>query len=230
MDIRRVVVTSVLKGLLNTLCKIDAEEFRKTLLSVAADGKSVQPMILAINHINFLEMPVLVTQGYPLLVSGLAKDTTWKNPIMAFLFDTYQAIPINRRGAYLEAFEKAREMIERGFFMIVAPEGTRSGNGVLGRGKAGIVQLALSAGVPILPVVHFGGEKIWQNMKHFKRTPFHLRVGRPFRFKCDGPVDKITREQLLEELMGQMAALLPEDKRGVYAGLAGQKNKYLEFL
>jgi 1-acyl-sn-glycerol-3-phosphate acyltransferase len=230
MNIRRALVTSVLKRLLDTLCEIDAGEFKQALCSCMADGGCVQPMILAINHINFLEVPILVTHSYPMFLTGLVKDTTWKNPVMGFLMDTYKAIPINREGAYHRAFEQARELMNQGFFIVIAPEGTRSSNGVLGRGRAGIVQLAMSAGVPILPVVHFGGESIWQNIKRFKRTPFRFKAGRPFRFKWDGPLDKSTRERMLEELMGQMAALLPEEMRGAYAEQANKKSEYLEFL
>jgi 1-acyl-sn-glycerol-3-phosphate acyltransferase len=149
---------------------------------------------------------------------------------MAFLFDTYKAIPIDRRGSYMEAFRHVRDALAQGFFVVIAPEGSRSKNGVLRKGKAGVVQLSLVTGVPVLPVVHFGGEKIWDNLRHFKRTPFRFRVGRPFRFKCEGRPDRKVREAMLSELMGQMAALLPENMRGFYAEQARQECKYLEFL
>jgi 1-acyl-sn-glycerol-3-phosphate acyltransferase len=187
-------------------------------------------MILAVNHINFLEVPILVTHSYPLLLTGLVKSETWKNPVMAFLFDTYKAIPINRNGSYLQTFRNVREAIEKGFFVCIAPEGSRSKNGILRRGKAGIVQLALITGAPVLPVVHFGGEKLWDNLRHFRRTPFRFRVGRPFRFKYEGRPDRAAREIMLTELMGQMAALLPEQMRGVYAEQARRDCRYLEFL
>ena len=82
--------------------------------------------------------------------------------------------------------------MDQGIFVIVAPEGSRSRNGVLQKGKGGIIQLSLATGAPVLPVGHFGGEKIWENMKRLKRTPFSIKVGRPFRFKCDdgGPVKR----------------------------------------
>jgi 1-acyl-sn-glycerol-3-phosphate acyltransferase len=241
MNIRRAVVNAVLKALLNTLCEIDATEFVGALRSVIY-GKSrglgnglggafpLGPMILVVNHVNFLEVPILVTHSYPLLLTGLVKSETWKNPFMAFLFDTYQAIPINRNGSYLQAFRSVREAIKKGFFVCIAPEGSRSKNGILRRGKAGVVQLALITGVPVLPVVHFGGEKIWDNLRHFRRTPFRFRVGRPFRFKCEGRPGKVIRESMLTELMGQMATLLPEEMRGDYAEQARRECRYLEFL
>jgi 1-acyl-sn-glycerol-3-phosphate acyltransferase len=223
MGVRRAVVNLIMKGVIDTLCDIDSREFVKTL------GR-IPPVIVAVNHINFLEVPILVAHSYPILLTGLVKSETWNNPIMAFLFNTYKAIPIDRAGAYQEAFRRVREAMEEGFFVCMAPEGTRSRNGILGRGKAGIIQLALYTGAPILPVVHFGGERIWDNIRRFRRTPFCFKVGRPFRFRCEGRPDKTTRDQMLAELMGQMARLLPEDMRGIYTEQARRESRLLEFL
>ncbi|MDR1466139.1 MAG: 1-acyl-sn-glycerol-3-phosphate acyltransferase [Treponema sp.] len=225
--IRRAIVNTVLKRILNVLCKIDSKEFKDVLTRMRVAS---QPLILAVNHINFLEVPILVAYSYPLLLTGLVKAETWKNPIMAFIFDTYEAIPIDRRGSIAQAFKGARDALSRGFFVCIAPEGTRSKTGVLGKGKAGVVQLSLDTGVAVLPVVHYGGENIWSNIKRFRRTPFRFKVGRPFRFKTDGRVDKAMREALLDELMGQMARLLPEDLRGGYAEQAQKQAQYLEFI
>jgi 1-acyl-sn-glycerol-3-phosphate acyltransferase len=223
MDLRRAVVNRILKGVIGALCKIDSREFVEAL-------EGIPPVIVAFNHINFLEVPILVAHSYPLPLTGLVKSETWNNPIMSFLFNTYKAIPINRGGAYRDSFRRVREAMDQGFFVCVAPEGTRSKNGILGQGKAGIIQLALYTGAPILPVVHFGGERIWDNLRRFKRTSFCFKVGRPFRFKCEGRPSKNTREQMLAELMGEMARLLPEEMRGVYAEQALRESRYLEFI
>jgi 1-acyl-sn-glycerol-3-phosphate acyltransferase len=223
MGLRRAVVNCILKGVFNTLCDIDSRDFVKTLTAAS-------PLIVAVNHINFLEVPILVAHSYPLLLTGLVKSETWNNPIMSFLFNTYKAIPIDRTGSYQEAFRKVREAMERGFFVCIAPEGTRSKNGVLGKGKGGIIQLALYTGAPVLPVVHHGGERIWDNLRRLRRTPFCFKVGRPFRFKCEGRPDKDTRERMLAELMGQMARLLPVEMRGIYAEQARRESVYLDFV
>jgi 1-acyl-sn-glycerol-3-phosphate acyltransferase len=213
----------VLKGVLNTLCKIENREFFETL-------SKNEPLIVAVNHINFLEVPILVTHSYPLYLTGLAKSETWKNPFFAFLFNTYHAIPIDREKAFGEAFRQVREAINSGYSVAIFPEGTRSKNGVLGKGKAGIVNLALDTNAAVLPVVHYGGEHIWENIKHFRRTPFIFRPGRPFRIQVDGRPDRGTREEILGEIMGQMARLLPEEMRGIYAEQAELPCKYLDFL
>jgi len=202
---------------------VDCREF------VSALSKN-PPLLVIFNHINFLEVPILVAHSYPLRVTGLVKVETWKNPIFAFLFNTYKAIPIDRSGMFQGAFKNVYEAIDKGFHMCVAPEGTRSKDGVLGRGKAGIIQLALDANVPILPVAHHGGENVWKNIKRFKRTPFHFKAGRPFRIKYEGRPGKEEREVILAEVMGQMARLLPEQMRGIYSQQAQLECKYLDFI
>ncbi|MDR0443222.1 MAG: hypothetical protein LBH44_07450, partial [Treponema sp.] len=70
MSFRRTAVNFVLKGILDTLCKIDSREFREAL-------SKNSPLILAMNHINFLEVPILVAHGYPRYVTGIVKSETW---------------------------------------------------------------------------------------------------------------------------------------------------------
>jgi 1-acyl-sn-glycerol-3-phosphate acyltransferase len=212
-----------MKGILDTICKIDCREYVEAL-------KKNKPMLVAFNHINFLEVPILVAHSYPLLVTGLVKSETWDNPIFAFIFNSYRAIPIDRGGVIAKAFKRVCRAIEKGYFMCVAPEGTRSKNGVLRRGRAGIIQLALDADVPILPVVHYGGENIWKNIMHLRRTPVCFKAGRPFRIKCEGRPGREEREEITAEMMGQMARLLPPPMRGIYAEQAERETKYLDFI
>jgi 1-acyl-sn-glycerol-3-phosphate acyltransferase len=223
MGFRRAAVTFVMKGILDTICKIDCREYVEAL-------KKTKPMLVAFNHVNFHEAPILVVHSYPLLVTGLVKSETWDNPVFAFIFNTYRAVPIDRGGAFTKAFKRACRAIENGYFMCVAPEGTRSKNGVLGRGKAGIIELALNADVPILPVAHHGGENIWKNIRHLRRTPFCFKAGRPFRIRFEGRPDREEREKIIAEVMGRMALLLPPQMRGIYAEQAERECKYLDFL
>jgi 1-acyl-sn-glycerol-3-phosphate acyltransferase len=225
------LVTHLLRRLLKILCRIDARDFFDAL-KAAIDGYPDYrgPMIVMINHINFLEVPMLVSFAYPFHMTGLVKDSTWRNPMMSFLMNTYKAVPINREGAYREAFAKAAAMLKQGYFMIMAPEGRRSGDGVLSKAKGGIIQLALAANVPILPVAHFGGENIWRNMKHLRRTPFNFNTGHPFRINCGPTPDKEERAVILDEIMGTLARLLPEEKRGEYTQAALGSCPHLEFL
>jgi len=223
MGFRRTAVNFVLKSILNTICKIDCREYIEAL-------SKNKPLIVIFNHINFLEVPILITHSYPINVTGLVKAETWNNPIFAFLFNTYHAIPIDRNGAFSESFKRVHQAIDDGFFMCVAPEGKRSKDGVLGKGKGGIVQLSLETNVPILPVAHHGGQNIWKNIRRFRRTPFSFKAGQPFRIKFDGRPKREEREEIMTEVMAQMAQLLPEQMRGIYSQQVPNEYKYLDFL
>ena len=220
---RRAATDKILRGVLDTICKIDYREFVEAL-------SKTEPLIIIFNHINFLEVPILVTHSYPFYCTGVAKSETWKNPFFSFLFNTYKAIPINRAGSYRETFRRVREAMDRGFYVAIAPEGTRSKDGILREGKAGIIQLAIDTNSPVLPVAHYGGQQIWTNLKHLKRTPLQFRAGRPFRIKCDERPGRTERKQILGEVMSQIARLLPVEMRGVYTQQAEQECRHLEFI
>lgn len=223
MGFRRAAVSFALRGVVNTLCKVDCSEY------VDALSKN-EPLIVIMNHTNFLEVPILVAHSYPIKVTGVAKTETWDNPIFAFLFNTYRAIPIDRRGAFQDVFNRVKAAIKNGSFVCLFPEGTRSKNGVLGEGKAGIILMAMEVGAPVLPVVHYGGERIWENMKRFRRTPFCFKAGRPFRINFKGRPDRAARAVILGEVMGQMSRLLPAEMRGSCTPYKEDECRYLEFL
>jgi hypothetical protein len=67
-------------------------------------------------------------------------------------------------------------------------------------------------------------------MKGFTRTPFTIRVGKPFRLKTNSTLpSKEERERMTDEIMFQMAGLLPPEYRGYYSDLANATKDYLDF-
>jgi 1-acyl-sn-glycerol-3-phosphate acyltransferase len=137
-------------------------------------------------------------------------------------------------------FNLLKTIVREGQLLYVAPEGTRSYTGLLRRGNPGVVTLALRSGAPIVPVVHFGGESFWHNVKRLRRTPVTLRAGRSFRIKVpSGGVNRRLRQEIVDEVMKYMASLLPEEYRGHYAAEGGSlpgkieyepEYEYLEFI
>jgi 1-acyl-sn-glycerol-3-phosphate acyltransferase len=84
--------------------------------------------------------------------------------------------------------------------------------------------------VPILPFAHWGGENFMKNVKRLKRTDFHVRVGKPFYLDAKGEkVNAERRQAMVDEIMRQLAELMPEGYRGEYANL-NQPSKYLRFV
>lgn len=196
-----------------------------------ADIPAAGPLILAVNHINTLDVPFLEAKLFPRPLIALAKIETWDNPLMGRLFDLFEAIPVRRGEVDLAAVHRCLAALSQREILAIAPEGTRSYDGKLQVGQQGIVLLALHSGAPILPVVHWGGEAFSQNLKHWKRTDFHIRVGRPFTLDpCGEKVVGKVRQAMTDEIMRQMAALMPEAYRGVYTGDMAGTPKYLRFV
>ena len=216
------VVNTSLKGLTRILCRVDDSH----LARVPASG----PLILVANHINFLEVPLLYTHLMPRPVTGFAKAETWDNPAMAKLFDLWEAIPLRRGEVDLEAMRQALSVLQAGGILAVAPEGTRSGHGKLQRGYPGVVLLAQMSQAPLLPMVYYGGESFKENIKRLRRTDFHIVVGQPFSIQTQGiSMTRQVRQQITDEIMYQLAALLPPPYRGHYSDLNAATQRYLRF-
>ncbi|MBC8496171.1 MAG: 1-acyl-sn-glycerol-3-phosphate acyltransferase [Chloroflexi bacterium] len=217
------VVNAAVKGVMSLICRVDTEQLRR----VPSQG----PLILVTNHINFLEVPIMYTHLQPSPVVGFAKIETWDSPFLGPLFTLWNAIPVRRGEVDMAAIRSALEVLEKGHILAVSPEGTRSGHGRLQKGYAGVVTMALRSGAPILPIAHFGGEQYRQNLPRMRRTDFKVIVGDPFLLNAGSEkTTGIVREQMTDEIMYQIAKLLPPAYRGEYANLSEATQKYLHFI
>jgi 1-acyl-sn-glycerol-3-phosphate acyltransferase len=154
----------------------------------------------------------------------------WKNRVLAWGLDACGSIPLERGGRNLGSLKQGLEALKAGEMLLIMPEGTRSGDGRLQVGHAGILLLALRSGAPILPLVTHGGEAYRENLKKLRRTDFWISVGKPFRLKAGtAGLDRSTRQKMVDEIMWQMASCLPAEYRGVYANLDEATQDFLSF-
>jgi len=218
-------VNAIFYALTHLLVRVEADELKK----IPARG----PVLLIINHVNLLEGPIVYTELQhlqPRPLTGFAKIEFWNNPITAFLFDLWDTIPLHRGEADLSAIKDAVARIKAGQVFAMAPEGTRSHDARLRRAHPGIAMLGYMSGAPIIPMVGYGHENYKSDLKHFHRPIFHIHVGQPFRLETGGQrVKKTMRQQMADEIMYRVAALLPEKYRGAYADLAQGTTEYLNF-
>lgn len=220
---KRWLVNKIIKILSHLLLKIDSSE----LCKFPDQG----PLIVAANHINFLDAPVLLSHLSPRPITGLVKKETWDNPLMGFLFDVWDGIPIDRTVADFTAFKLARKALDDHKILAVAPEGTRSEDGKLVRAKPGIGILVSQCDVPLLPIAYWGHEDFKKNIKHLKRSRMHIRVGQPFQVQLNGnPKNKETLQAMADAIMMEVAKLMPERYHGVYARGAFAVEKYVKYL
>jgi len=216
------LINSTLKNITRMICRIDDQQ----LAYIPQNG----PLILVANHINFLEVPLIYTHLHPRRVSGFVKAETWSNPFLRTLFNLWGAIPLHRGEADIQAIKKCLTALQAGYIIAIAPEGTRSGHGRLQRGHPGVVTIAQHSQAPLLPLAYYGGERFRKNITRLRRTNFHIKVGHLFRLKTG--MEKTTKEirlQMVDEIMYQLASLLPPAYRGYYSDFSQASTKYLDY-
>lgn len=218
----KLIVHLVIRFLLFFLCKTDYQ----ALKAIPKTG----PMILVGNHVNFLDAPVAFTFLYPRPIISMVKRETFDNPVLRFLFNTWGSIKVSRGTADFSALSQAVNILKQGKFFAIFPEGTRTNDGRLIQGHPGIVIVALQSGVPILPIVHFGAEDFKANFKKLKRTRITFRIGEPFLIRPSCPYPRREERQLItDEIMFQLAKILPEEYRGYYSDLTKATTRFLNF-
>jgi 1-acyl-sn-glycerol-3-phosphate acyltransferase len=219
MSLRYTLVTSSLRALVSLVFRVHDEALRQIPLQ--------GPLILVCNHVHIWEIPANYTHLMPRRTIGMVLAKRWENPFLRYIVETVDAIPLKRDEPDVDALRKALQVLKEGGFIAIDPEGTRSGTGILGEGHAGAVLLAMKSGAPLLPVVHYGSENYQHNMRRLRRTDMTYAVGKPFYVRTDLPLNHESRQKAADEIMAQMASLLPEKYQGRYGGLVGKESKYL---
>lgn len=182
------------------------------------------PVIVASNHRAFLDS-VIISALMPRRVAFLAKAEYVNTPgvggkIMKTLFDLIDIIPVNRsdQSQRLKALEKGLERLEKGQVFGIYPEGTRSRDGYLYRGRIGVAWLAHKTGAPVVPVGLIGTDRLQPPGSRFIRpVRFTVRVGKPMYFDQVG--DRQTGKQRRETtdlIMDEIAQLSGQPRKNEY--------------
>lgn len=117
-------------------------------------------VLLASNHQSFLD-PVLIAMVLSREMHFMARRTLFRNPVLRVIIAGYNAFAIERDTADVKGVKEAIARLEAGNILLVFPEGTRTGDGSIGRMKPGIGMLAERAAVPIVPVLIEGAYEVW---------------------------------------------------------------------
>jgi 1-acyl-sn-glycerol-3-phosphate acyltransferase len=181
------------------------------------------PAILAPNHISFLDSAFLMF-SVPRNISFVGKAeymNSWKTK---HLFPALGMIPIDRSGGKksLVALGAAEEVLNRGELFGIFPEGTRSRDGYLYKGRTGVARLALKVGCPIYPVGVVGTDQIQPPDAKFPklRKECTITIGRPIKMDRyrDRADDRLVLRQITDEVMYEIREMTGQEYRNVYAG------------
>jgi 1-acyl-sn-glycerol-3-phosphate acyltransferase len=212
--------TFVLGPVLKTLFR----PWVKGLDNVPADGAA----ILASNHLSFSDsifMPLMV----PRPVVFLAKSEYFtgkgiKGRLTAAFFRLTNQLPMDRSGGAASALSlnAGMDVLKNGSLLGIYPEGTRSPDSRLYRGKVGVARLALQARVPVIPVAMIGTDKV---QPIGKRMPNIRRIGMIFGEPLDFSRyygmedDRLIQRSVTDEIMYELMRLSGQEYVDEYAAV-----------
>jgi 1-acyl-sn-glycerol-3-phosphate acyltransferase len=177
------------------------------------------PAILCANHMSAVD-PVLVPIIVPRPIVYLAKREYFVWPSRWF-FDSLGVVPVAREGgpAAEASLDRATEVLRSGGVLSLFPEGTRSPDGRLYRGKTGPVRLALRTGAPIVPIGLIGTRAVMPPHTHVpRRGSVIVRFGEPLYVEAD---DDAGVRTATDALMLAIRQLTGQSYVDAYAAPAG---------
>jgi 1-acyl-sn-glycerol-3-phosphate acyltransferase len=214
----RIVLKAILGFVMRVLYRPKVEGMER----IPATG----PVILAGNHVTFIDslfLGLLVKR--PVYFIGKDEYVTGKGLkgwLMAWFFTSTGMIPVDRDGGHggVAALMTGRRVLEEGKVFGIYPEGTRSPDGRLYRGRTGIARLTLMTGAPVLPFAMIGTDKVQPGGKGRPRiAPVTVRFGEALDFsRYDGmDRDRYVLRAVTDEVMSDVMELSGQEYVDMYA-------------
>ena len=182
-------------------------------------------VILASNHLSFVDS-VVIPSVVPRKVVFLAKSdyftgTGLKGVASRVWFEGLGMLPVDRDDtrAAIASLDIALDVLGRGEAFGIYPEGTRSRDGRIYRGRTGVAHLALTAGVPVVPVGLSGTQEVQPVGSTRPRVvPITVEFGEPIDFtgRFEGVPSGRARRDATDEVMAAIAKLTGQVEAGIY--------------
>ncbi len=177
------------------------------------------PIILTTNHVNLFD-PFFLMFSFPRWINFMAKEELFRSPLLRPWLRWAGSLPIRRGGKIRDKqkmLKSARAALGKGFILGMFPEGGRSRDGKLRKGKPGSAVIASKTNVPLLPVGIAGTDKIKGISWLWKRPIIVVNIGKPFELPpTNSQMSRSQMQSLTTQLMNEIAALLPPEYQGAY--------------
>lgn len=166
------------------------------------------PALIVSNHQSILDPPVIGGAARR-QIYFLAKAELFRIPVFGRLIRRLNARPVRREGADTRALRTAALLLNEGKALLVFPEGTRSLDGRLGEGKAGVGMLAVTSGAPVVPAYVSGTlEALPKGAAWPRRSQVSVSFGPALHFKAPMGSDRKERyREAAAEMMRGIAEL-----------------------
>jgi 1-acyl-sn-glycerol-3-phosphate acyltransferase len=165
--------------------------------------------IIASNHRSNLD-PVVLAVSTSRKLFFLAKAELFENPITGLIFKNLNCIELKRQGEDKVALKRGLEKLRSGRGLLLFPEGTRSRDASLGKGKSGLSLFAFATGAPVIPAFVTGTEKALPiASRMISLTNIRVAFGRPLYAKqgIDHKKRKIEYQNFVDEIMKGIMAI-----------------------
>lgn len=167
------------------------------------------PCLIASSHLSVVDPPMTAVAIPSRQVYFMAKKELFSIPILSCLLRSYGTFPVERGAGNPQALERAAALLGRGRVVGLYPEGTRSRDGRLGRGRLGVAQLALRTGAPVVPAAVFGTDHLLHERRMWPGgPPPGIRFGPPLRFPPEARPARARLEQVRDEIMAAIEVQL----------------------
>jgi 1-acyl-sn-glycerol-3-phosphate acyltransferase len=175
------------------------------------------PLILVANHVHVID-PILLVFSLPRWITFVAKEELFHSLFLRLWLRWAGSLPLQRDGKVGEKqriLEGARKALEEGLVLGMFPEGGRSHDGKLRKGKPGSAVIASKLHVPLLPIGVVGTDRVHGISWLWKRPRIIVRIGKPFKIPpADSKISRSQMQLLTKELMKEIAALLQPEYKG----------------
>jgi len=170
------------------------------------------PVIICLNHESYFDF-ICFSAVVKRKIHWLAGEKFFQHPVWRWVMRLMGCIRVDRCSTInLGALKEIRHAVSQGGMVAIFPEGTRSSDGRLLRGKPGAAYLALKSGVPVIPVGISGTYEILSRHDRFpKLHKATIRVGEPLMLSKTGSGKGIDMQRITDEIMLRIADLTGEE-------------------
>jgi 1-acyl-sn-glycerol-3-phosphate acyltransferase len=208
----------LVKGILSPLLRLLYRVGTEGRESFPQDG----PVIVVANHLSFMDS-LFVPLCVPRRMVFLAKSDYFESPATAWLFKGLGMIPVKRdvKEKTEAALQAGLEVLGEGGALGLYPEGTRSPDGRLYRGRTGVARLAVRSKAPVVPVGVIGTRQVMPKDASFPRPwgKVRIRFGQPLTFEryYEQGEDRFVLRTITDEIMYEIMSLSEQTYLDEYA-------------